>query len=227
MVPPQQPHPQPKPQSLAKKGFSLELPTGSSSASSSKNPLTSLASGGGGTSLSLATGSSTFGGTQPSLSTFVETAPIVLSDSESDWDERDADGPSPLNPQSQPRAEPQPYRFGSPTIEEDPPAGFNGMSDIVDGDEGRYDEDENAEGDGEGVGIDTDGLMAEMDEHLQGGGEGDSDDPNEVGDFLAGADSPDSEPDQEGYQSDDVGTDVGGEMSGDDDYPSPSDYSDD
>ena len=225
LVPPPQPYP--KPQLPAKKEFSLELPTGFSSASSSKNPL--LASSSGGTSLSLPTGTSTLGSIQPSPSTSAEAAPAVLSDSESDWDEVDADGPSPLNPPSLPHTEPQPYRLGSLTIEEDPPAGFNGTLDIVDGDENQYDED----GDGEGVDIDMDDLMAEMDEQLQDGeggepeGEGDLNDLNEMEDFLAAAVSPEPEHDQEGYQDGDVGSYVGGDMFGDDDYSSSSDDSDD
>ena len=151
----------------------------------------------------------------------------MLSDSESDWDEVDADGPSP-DPQPLPHTEPQPYRLGSLTIEEDPPAGFNGTLDIVDGDEDKYDDD----GDGEGEDIDMDDLMAEMDE-LQGGeggepeGEGDPNDLNEMEDFLAAAVSPEPEPDQEGYQEGDVDTYVGGDMFGDDDYSSSSDDSDD
>ena len=225
-VPP--PRPQPKSQPPAKKEFSLELPTGFSSASSSKNPLGLPTGGSGGTSRSLQTGS-TLGGIQPSSSTFVEMAPAVLSDSESDWDEVEA-GPSPPNPQSQPHTEPPPYRLGSLTIEEDPPAGFNGTLDIVDGDEDRYDDDADAEGDGEGVDIDMDDLMAEMDKELQDGeggepeGEGDL---NEMDDFLAAAVSPGSEQDQEVYQNGDVGTYAGGDMFGDDDYSSSSDDSDD
>lgn len=223
---PTPPRPHPKPQPPAKKEFSLELPTGSSSTSSSRNPL--LASGSGGISLSLPTGSSTLGGIQPPPSTLTETAPAVPSDSESDWDEVDADGPSPLNPQSLPHTEPQPYRLGSLTIEEDPPAGFNGTLDIVDGDENQYDED----GDGEGVDIDMDDLMAEMDElqDVETGepeGEGDLNDLNEMEDFLAAAVSPEPEHDQEGYQDGEAETYVGGDMFGDDDYSSSSDDSDD
>jgi len=135
-------------------------------------------------------------------SRIAETASVVLGDSEFDWDKADADGPPPLNPRSQPQAEPQPSRLGSPTIEEVPLAGFNGMSD----------------GDGKGVGIDMGGLVAEMEEQLRGGGggepegEGDPKDLNEMESFLADAVSPDSESDQEGYQGGDVGTYVGGEM---------------
>jgi len=229
-VPPSQP--QPKPQPPAKKGFSLELPTGTPSASSSKIPPGLLVGGSGGTSRSLPTGPSTLAGAQPSSSAFAETAPAVLSDSESDWDEVEADGPSPPNPQSQPHTEPPPYRLGSLTIEEDPPAGFNGTLDIVDGDEDRYDDDADAEGDGEGVDIDMDDLMAEMDKQLQDGEGGEPEgegDPNEMEDFdfLAAAVSPGSEQDQEGYQDGDVGTYPVGDMFGDDDYSSSSDDSDD
>ena len=228
-VPPPRPQPQPKPQPPPKKGFSLELPTGTPSAPPSTNPMTLLASGGGGASLSLPTGPSTVGGVQPPPSTVVEAAP-VLSDSESDWDEVDADGPS----QPQAQTEPEPYRLGALTIEEDPPAGFNGTLDIVDGDEDRDDDDGDgdAEGDVEGVDIDMDDLMAEMDEQLQGGegepeGEGDLNDLNEMEDFLADAVSPEPEQDQEGYQDGDVEAYVGGDMFGDDDYSSSSDDSDD
>ena len=228
MVPPPRPPPQPKPQPPAKKGFSLELPTGVSTASSSTNPLTALAAGSGGTSLSLPTAPSS---TQPPPSTFAETMP-VLSDSESEWDEVDAGEPSP--PQPQPQTEPEPYRLGSLTIEEDPPAGFNGTLDIVEGDEDRYDDDgdADAEGDGEGVDIDMDDLMAEMDEQLQseggGGPEGDGD-VNDVEefDFLAEAVSPEPEQDQEVYQDGGADAFVGGDMFGDDDYSSSSDDSDD
>ena len=226
-VPPPRPHL--KPQPPAKKEFSLELPTRTSSVSSSRNPL--LASGSGGTSLSLPTAPPTLGGIQPTQSAFTETAPAAPSDSESDWDEVDADGPSPPNPQSLSHTEPQPYRLGSLTIEEDPPAGFNGTLDIVDGDENQYDDDEDA--DGEGVDIDMDDLMAEMDEQLQGEeggepeGEGDLNDLNEMEDFLADAVSPEPEHDQGGYQGGDVDTYVGGDMFGDDDYSSSSDDSDD
>ena len=229
VVPPPRPPPQPKPQPPAKKGFSLELPTGTSTPSSSTNPLTSLGVGGGGTSLSLPTVSPALGNTQPPPSTFAETIP-VLSDSESDWDEVDAGGPSPPQPQLQ--TEPQPYRLGSLTIEEDPPAGFNGTLDIVDGDEDRYDDDADAdgEGDGEGVDIDMDDLMAEMDEQLQsegGGGPEGEENVNEIEDFLAEVVSPEPEQDQEGYQDGGVDTFVGGDMFGDEDYSSSSDDSDD
>lgn len=223
---PSQPQPQQKPQLPAKKGFSLELPTGSSAgASSSRNPL--LASSGGGTTLSLPTGSSTLGNTQPSTSTLVDTILAVPSDSESDWDEVDADGPSPLDHQTQPLSEPQPYILGSLTIEEDPPAGFNGKLDIIDGDDDGYD-DEDADGDGEGVDIDMDDLMAEMDEQLQGGngeqeqeGEGEADD---MEDFLFAAVAGQ---DQEGDQDGDVDNYHGVDTFQDDDSSTSSEDSDD
>ena len=225
---PSQSQPQQKPQLPAKKGFSLELPTGSSTgASSSRNPL--LAGSGGGTTLSLPTGSSTLGNTQPSSSTLVDTTLTVPSDSESDWDEVDADGPSPLDHQTQPLSEPQPYRFGGAlTIEEDPPAGFNGKLDIIDGDEDRYEE-EDADGDGEGVDIDMDDLMAEMDEQLQGGGgeqeqeqegEGEGDD---MDDFLFAAVAGQDQGDQDG----DVDNYLGADTFLDDESSTSSDDSDD
>lgn len=221
------PQPQPKPQPPAKKGFNLELPTGSSSGPS-LNPL--LAGGGRGTSLSLPTGPSTLGGTQPSSSAPADTNPAELSDSESDWDVVDTGGPSPLDHQTQPQSEPQPFRLGALTIEEDPPAGFNAKLDIVDGnDDDRYDDDRDGDGDGED--IDMDNLMAEMAEELQGGdgggeqeGEGDLDGMNEMEDFLIAAVS---EQDQEGYQDGDVDNYGGGDMYGDDDSSSSSEDSDD
>ena len=191
LVPPQQ-RPQPKPQQPTKKEFNLELPTVSSSGSSSKNPL--LAGGGGVTSLSLPTGSTILLGTQPTSTAAIDT----LSDSESDWDEVPADGPPH---QAQPQSEPQPRMLGSLTIEEDPPAGFNGQLDIVDGDEYQNgDRDGDAEGDGDGEDIDMDDLMAEMAEELQGGDggepEGERDLNDEMDDFLIAAVS---EQDQDGY----------------------------
>lgn len=221
-VPPQ---PQPKPQPPAKKGFNLELPTGPSAGSSS-NPL--LAGGGGGVSLSLPTGTSTTGGTQPPPPALVDTTPAELSDSESEWDVVDADGPSPLSHQSQPQSEPQPFRLGSLTIEEDPPAGFSAKLDIIDGDGSPYGDDRDA--DGEGEDIDMDNLMAELAEELQSGdggeqeGEGDLNDLNEMEDFSISAVS---EQDQEGYQDGDMDNDVGGDMFGDDDSSSSSEDSDD
>jgi hypothetical protein len=222
-APPQQ-KPQPKPQPPAKKGFNLELPTGPSSGSS-LNPL--LSGGVGGTSLSLPTGSSTIGGTQPPPSAPPDLNPAELSDSESDWDEVDADGPSPLSHLTQPQSEPQPFRLGSLTIEEDPPAGFNAKLDIVDGDDDDGYGDARDE-DAEGEDIDMEGLMAEMVEELQGGdgggeqeGEGDL---NEMEDFLIAAVS---EQDQEGYQDGDVDNYGGGDLYGDDDSSSSSDDSDD
>ena len=237
-VPPPRPQPQPKPQPPAKKGFSLELPTGSSSTPPSTNPMTLLAGGSGGTSLSLPTGSSTSGSTQPPPPTFVGAVPTVPSDSESDWDEVEADGLSPPDPQPQPQIEPEPYRLGALTIEEDPPAGFNGKLDIVDGDDdgddddGYADAEGDAEGDGEGEDIDMEDLMAEMDKQLQDGGgepegEGDPNDLNEMEDFLADAVSPEPEQDQEGYQAGEANAYEGGDMFGDDDYSSSSDDSDD
>lgn len=231
MIPPKlqpQPKPQPKPQQPAKKEFNLELPTASSFASSSKNPLL-----GGGSPPSLSTGPSTPGVAQPSTSTVLDAVPTVLSDSESDWDEVDADGPSPLGHQLQPQSEPQPYRLGSLTIEENPPAGFNGTLDIVEGDDDRYeDRDRDAEGEAEGVDIDVDDLMAEMDEQLESGGggeqegEGDVNGLNDMEDFLIDAVSPEPEQDQGGYQDGDVDTYLG-DMFGDDDSSSSSDDSDD
>lgn len=221
---PAPPQPQSRSQPPAKKGFNLELPTGSSSGSSS-NPL--LAGGGGGTSLSLPTGSSTLKGTQPAASALVDPNPAELSDSESDWDVVDTDAP-PLSHQTQPRSEPEPFRLGTLTIEEDPPAGFSATLDIVDGDE---DDDRDGEGEGEGEGedIDVDNLIAEVDEELQGGdevgeqeGEEDLNDLNEMEDFLIAAVS---EQDQEGYQ--DVENYVGGDLYGDDDSSSSSEDSDD
>ncbi|KAF9779568.1 hypothetical protein BJ322DRAFT_364622 [Thelephora terrestris] len=214
--------PPPKPQPPAKKGFSLELPTGTSSGSSSKNPL--LASGSGGTSYSLPTAPSVLVGTQPSTSAVVDTTPVVLSDSESDvdWDEVEADVP-PLN---QTQSQPPPYTFGgSLTIEEDPPAGFSGTLDIVEGDDDRYedaDADADAEGEAEGEDIDLDDLVAEMDQQLQGGdgeqeGEGEG---NEMEDFLINAVS---EQGQEACQDVDFLEDA---MFGDDDSSSSSDDSD-
>ena len=200
--------------------------------------MTLLAGGSRGTSLSLPTGSSTSGSTQPPPPTFVGAVPTVPSDSESDWDEVEADGLSPPDPQPQPQIEPEPYRLGALTIEEDPPAGFNGKLDIVDGDEDRDDDDGyadaegDAEGDGEGEDIDMEDLMAEMDKQLQDGGgepegEGDPNDLNEMEDFLADAVSPEPEQDQEGYQAGEANTYEGGDMFGDDDYSSSSDDSDD
>ena len=215
------PQPQQKPQPPVKKGFSLELPTGSLPASSSKNPL--LASSSSRTSLSLPTGAATLGAIQPLSSTIAEKAPAALSDSESEWDEVEADGPSPPNPAPQTHTEPQPYRLGSLTIEEDPPAGFNGTLDVIDGDE---DEDEDA--DGEGQDIDMDDLMAEMAKELQDEGEPEGEgDANDMEDFLADAVSPEPEQEHEGYQDGYVDSYVGGDMFGDDDYSSSSDDSDD
>ena len=223
------PQPQQKPQPPVKKGFSLELPTGSLPASSSKNPLLASSSSSSGTSLSLPTGASTLGAIQPSSSTFAEKAPAVLSDSEDEWDEVEADGPSPQNPPPPTHTdEPHPYRLGSLTIEEDPPAGFNGTLDIIDGDENRS-EDEDA--DAEGEDIDMDDLMAEMAKELQDEGEpegdGDANDLNDMEDFLADAVSPEPEQDHEGYQEGYADSFVGGDMFGDDDYSSSSDDSDD
>lgn len=226
------PQPPPKPQPPAKKGFSLELPTGTSSGSSSKNPL--LASSSGGTSLSLPTGTPNLGGTQPPSSALVDTTPLVLSDSESDWDEVEAGGPSPLNHQSQSQPEPQPYRLGALTIEEDPPAGFSGTLDIVEGDDDGYG-DGDAEGDAEGEDIDLDDLMAEVDKQLEGGdgdgeqeAEGDLNDLNDMEDFLIAAVS---DQDQEGYQDGEgdgyLGLGGEGDVFGDDDSSSSSDDSDD
>lgn len=224
---PPPPQPQQKPQPPVKKGFSLELPTGSLPASSSKNPL--LASSNSGPSLSLPTGVSTPRVVQPPPSISAEKAPAVLSDSESEWDEVEADGPSPPNPPPQTHTdEPRPYRLGSLTIEEDPPAGFNGTLDIIDGDDNRC-EDEDA--DGEGEDIDMDDLMAEMAKELQDEGEpegdGDLNDLNDMEDFLADAVSPEPEQDHEGYQGGYADSFVGGDMFGDDDYSSSSDDSDD
>lgn len=223
---PPQSQPQPKPQPPAKKGFNLELPTGSPSVSS-MGPL--LAGGGGGTSLSLPTGAPILGGTQPPPPAPADTNAAEISDSESDWDVVDADGPSPLSHQTQTQSEPQPFRLGSLTIEEDPPAGFNAKLDIVDGDEDPYGDDR--DGDGEGEDIDMDNLMAEMAEELQAGdgggeqeGEGDLNDLNEMEDFLINAVS---EQYQEGYQDGDADNYGGDDMFGDDDSSSSSEDSDD
>ena len=221
------PQPQPKPQPPVKKGFNLELPTGSPSGPSS-NPL--FAGGDGGTTLSLPTGPSSLGGTEPSSSALADTNPAELSDSESDWDEVDADGPSSLSHQTQPQSVPQPFRLGSLTIEEDPPAGFNANLDIVDGDDDDpYGDtrDEDAEGDD----IDMENLMAEIVEELQaedGGGEqegeGELNGLDEMEDFLIAAVS---QQDQEGYQDGDVDNYGGVDMYGDDDSSSSSEDSDD